>query len=157
MSIKLFGIKFYVSPSEKDEILTAFSNVGIRFTENQDSVTLDKEETEASNVATLGVLNTVNSIKYGPQFTGAVAKLKSKVVKNIDIIKATLINSVSGSISKPMLAANIELLKSVENGLSSQVVEAISRHKEELDRRNAMYDNILNIGDVEVKVTPAKK
>jgi len=103
-------------------------------------------ETEAFSVDTLDVLNTINAPKYGKIFDGAVALPKNKVDINIDLIKNVLINSVSGSISKPMLAENVMLLGSVDGGLTAQVIEAIARHKEELDRREAMYSNILSIG-----------
>ncbi|MBU0713447.1 hypothetical protein KKA87_16220, partial [bacterium] len=102
------------------------------------------EETEASSVATLGVLNTINAPKYGKMFDGAVALPKNKVDKNIDVTKFTLINSVSGSISMPVLAEYVMLLESVDGGLTAQVIEAFARHKEELDRRIARYSNILS-------------
>ncbi|MBU0712902.1 hypothetical protein KKA87_13440, partial [bacterium] len=73
--------------------------------------------------------------------------LKNNDVKNIDVIKNTLINSVSGSLSRFMLDENVMLLGSVDGGLTAQVIEAFARHTEELDRRDAMYSNILNIGE----------
>ena len=129
MSNKPYGVKFWLSKPKADVLKSALDNVGINFTENIDSFTIDKEESEVSELMSTALLASINATEYGENFTASQTEMQSKIKTSIKKIQDSIVNAESGKISMERLAANVALLRNVQGGLTKAVKSAVERHK----------------------------